>query len=86
MRVLGGGERWGAHRPGTTFAVVLDNLGCLLALLWGCLFALQFDLTAGFAGLQGWVLQEMGRGFSNRENLTQHTTHLPHNDRPGESL
>lgn len=61
MRVLGGGERRGAHPPGT--ALVAVGCGCLMAWLWGCLLALQCDLTAGFAGLHGWVLQEMGRGF-----------------------
>lgn len=49
--------------PGRDFVAVLDNLGCLIVLLWGCLLALQCDLFAGFARLQGWVLKEMGRDF-----------------------
>lgn len=59
--------RWGeagAHPPGTAWAAVSDSHGgCLMALLWRYLHPLQCDNAAGFAGLLGWVLQEIERGF-----------------------
>lgn len=62
--ILGDGEKQGAHPPGTAFAAVSDShLGCLMALLLGCSHPLQRGITAGFAGLLGWVLGEMEEGF-----------------------